>query len=104
VEPVTGIQVKVQQQQHQELRVGTGGSSTVVFDGTLSYNGRTIAQMVDQVDANKGRLEFLSSTGPLWLGIGGGVLIIVAIVVLARRRPPEPPTSRRRRQVAYAGS
>jgi hypothetical protein len=104
VEPVTGIQVKQQQQQHQELRVGTSGSSTVVFDGTLAYNGKTISQMVDQVNANKGRLEFLSSTGPLWLGIGGGVLIIVAIVLLARRRPPEPPTSHRRRQVAYAGS
>ena len=104
VEPVTGVEVKQQQQQHQELRRAAGGNPTVVFDGTLAYNGKTIAQMVDQIDANKGKLEFLSSTGPLWLGIGGGVLIIVAIVLLARRRPPEPPTSHRRRQVAYAGS
>ncbi|MBE1501635.1 hypothetical protein H4696_008735 [Amycolatopsis lexingtonensis] len=101
VEPVTGIQVKQQQQQHQELRTGTT-PPTVVFDGTLAYNGKTISQMVDQVNANKGRLEFLSTTGPLWLGIGGGVLIIVAIVLLARRRPAEPPAPPRRRQVAFA--
>jgi hypothetical protein len=100
VEPVTGIEVKQQQQQHQELRAGT--STTVVFDGTLAYNGTTIAQMVDQVDENKGRLEFLSSTGPLWLGIGGGVLILVALFLLFRRRPAAPPAPRQRRQVVFA--
>ncbi|MEV4150671.1 DUF3068 domain-containing protein [Amycolatopsis sp. NPDC049691] len=100
VEPVTGIEVKQQQQQHQELRTLT--SAAVVFDGTLAYNGKTISQMVDQVNANKGKLEFLSTTGPLWLGIGGGVLIIVAIVLLVRRRPAEPPAPRQRRQVVFA--
>ncbi|MFJ7216224.1 DUF3068 domain-containing protein [Amycolatopsis sp. NPDC098790] len=100
VEPVTGIEVKQQQQQHQELRTLT--SAAVVFDGTLAYNGKTISQMVDQVNANKGKLEFLSSTGPLWLGIGGGVLIVVAIFLLVRRRPAEPPAPRQRRQVVFA--
>ncbi|WIV61674.1 DUF3068 domain-containing protein [Amycolatopsis nalaikhensis] len=99
VEPVTGIEVKQQQQQHQELRVGTTGSTTVVFDGTLAYNGKTISQMVDQINANKGKLEFLSSTGPLWLGIGGGVLIVAAVVLLARRRRAEPPAPPQRRRV-----
>jgi DUF3068 family protein len=104
VEPVTGIEVKQQQQQHQELRSGTI-TPAVVFDGTLAFNGKTISQMVDQVNANKGRLEFLSSTGPLWLGIGGGVLIVVAIVLLVRRRPAEPPAppQRRRRVPVSAG-
>jgi hypothetical protein len=97
VEPVTGVEVKQQQQQHQELRTGTG-APTVVFDGTLAYNGKTIAQMVDQVDANKGKLEFLSSTGPLWLGIGGGVFILVAVYLLVRRRPAAPPAPPRRRR------
>ncbi|MEV6877228.1 DUF3068 domain-containing protein [Amycolatopsis sp. NPDC051128] len=97
VEPVTGIEVKQQQQQHQELRSGTT-SPAVVFDGTLAFNGKTISQMVDQVNANKGRLEFLSSTGPLWLGIGGGVLIVVALVLLIRRRPAEPPAPPRPRR------
>lgn len=104
VEPVTGIEVKVQQQQHQELRAGTGGSSTVVFDGTLAYNGKTMAQMVDQVNANKGRLEFLTSTGPLWLGIGGGVLIVAAIALLVRRRPAEPPAPPRQRHRVPVGA
>ncbi|MCR6485712.1 DUF3068 domain-containing protein [Amycolatopsis sp. OK19-0408] len=104
VEPVTGIEVKQQQQQHQELRVGTSGSSTVVFDGTLAYNGKTISQMVDQVTENKGKLEFLSSTGPLWLGIGGGVLIIGSIVLLVRRRPAAPPAPPRRRQRVPVGA
>lgn len=101
VEPVTGVEVKVQQQQHQELRPATG-TPTVVFDGTLAYNGKTIAQMVDQIDENKGRLEFLSSTGPLWLGIGGGIAILVAVYLLVRRRPAAPPTPPRRRQVVFA--
>ena len=104
VEPVTGIEVKQQQQQHQELRVGTSGSSTVVFDGTLAYSGKTISQMVDQINQNKGKLEFLSSTGPLWLGIGGGVLIIVAIVLLIRRRPAEPPAPPQRRHRVPVGA
>ena len=101
VEPVTGIEVKQQQQQHQELRPATG-NPTVVFDGTLAYNGKTIAQMVDQIDENKGKLEFLSSTGPLWLGIGGGVLTLVALFLLFRRRPTPPPAPRQRRQVVFA--
>jgi len=100
VEPVTGIEVKQQQQQHQELRAGT--NTTVVFDGTLAFNGKTIAEMVDQIDENKGKLEFLSSTGPLWLGIGGGVLILVSLFLLFRRRPTPPPAPRQRRQVVFA--
>jgi hypothetical protein len=103
VEPVTGIEVKQQQQQHQELRVGTSGTSTVVFDGTLAYSPETVAKMADQVNANKGKLELLSSTGPLWFGIGGGVLIIVAVVLLARRRRAEPPVPPRRREPVGAG-
>ncbi|MET9001213.1 DUF3068 domain-containing protein [Amycolatopsis sp. NPDC004169] len=98
VEPVTGVEVKQQQQQHQELR-RTTGSPTVVFDGTLSYNAKTIAQMVDQIDENKGKLEFLTSTGPLWLGIGGGVAIVAGIYLLVRRRPAAPPAPPRRQRV-----
>lgn len=101
VEPVTGIEVKQEQQQHQELRAGPG-ATTVVFDGTLAFSPTTIQQMVDQVDANKGRLEFLTSTGPLWLGIGGGVLLVVAVVLLARRRRAEPPPAEPRRRVPAA--
>ncbi|MDQ7803710.1 DUF3068 domain-containing protein [Amycolatopsis sp. A133] len=103
VEPVTGVEVKQQQQQHQELRPATG-SPTVVFDGTLTYNGKTIAQMVDQIDENKGKLEFLSSTGPLWLGIGGGVLIVVALYLLLRRRPAAPPAPPQRRHRVPVGA
>jgi len=103
VEPVTGVEVKQQQQQHQELRPATG-NPTVVFDGTLAYNGKTIAQMVDQIDANKGKLEFLSSTGPLWLGIGGGVSIVVAIYLLVRRRPAAPPAPPQRRHRVPVGA
>ncbi|WP_410606345.1 DUF3068 domain-containing protein [Amycolatopsis sp. lyj-109] len=103
VEPVTGVEVKQQQQQHQELRPAVG-NPTVVFDGTLAYNAKTIAQMVDQIDENKGKLEFLKSTGPLWLGIGGGVLIVVAVYLLIRRRPAAPPAPPRRRQRVPVGA
>ncbi|MEV6831692.1 DUF3068 domain-containing protein [Amycolatopsis sp. NPDC051102] len=103
VEPVTGIEVKQQQQQHQELRSATT-APVVVFDGTLAYNGNTVARMVDQVDENRGRLQFLSSTGPLWLGIGGGVLVVVALFLLIRRRPAEPPAPPQRRHRVPVGA
>ncbi|MEV4054963.1 DUF3068 domain-containing protein [Amycolatopsis sp. NPDC049688] len=103
VEPVTGIEVKQQQQQHQELRSGAT-APVVVFDGTLAYNSNTVARMVDQIDANRGRLQFLSSTGPLWLGIGGGVLVVVAVFLLIRRRPAEPPAPPQRRHRVPVGA
>ena len=97
VEPITGIEVKQEQQQHQELRVGTSGTGTVVFDGTLAYSPETIEAMKKQVNENKGKLEVLTSTGPIGLGIGGGVLILLAAFLLIRRRaePPAPATRRR---------
>ncbi|MFD8494807.1 DUF3068 domain-containing protein [Amycolatopsis sp. NPDC059657] len=91
VEPVTGVQVKQSQQQHQELRPAIGsGSTTVVFDGTLTFNQKTINGLVDQVKANKGKLDFITFVGPLAFGIGGGVMILAGLFLLLRGRKAEP--------------
>ena len=95
VEPVTGIEVKVEQQQHQELRPDNA-PPTVVFHGTLTYNAKTIAQMVSQVETNKGKLQFLTTIGPITFGIAGGLMILVGAFLLRRRRaePVDPPRPR----------
>jgi hypothetical protein len=85
VEPITGVMVKQQQEQHQELRVAGNSTGTVVFDGILTFDEKSVAQNLDQANANKGKLRFLSSTAPIAFGIAGGVLILLGGFLLLRR-------------------
>ncbi|ANN18474.1 hypothetical protein SD37_24510 [Amycolatopsis orientalis] len=86
IEPVTGIQVKQEQQSHQELRSAANPTPTVVFDGTLTFTDATVDKMVQQVDENKGKLDFISSTGPVVLGILGAVFLALGVFLLVKRR------------------
>jgi DUF3068 family protein len=96
VEPVTGVMVKQQQEQHQELRVAGNSTGTVVFDGILTFNEKSVAQNLAQANENKGKLEFMSSTAPIAFGIAGGVLILLGGFLLLRKGKPEqaPPAHR----------
>ncbi|MEV4319099.1 DUF3068 domain-containing protein [Actinocrispum sp. NPDC049592] len=92
VEPVTGVIVKQQQYQHQELRKPGELVGTTVFDGTLTFNNATIESLVKQAGENKGKLELLTSTGPISLGVGGGLMILIgALLVLRGRRAKQSP-------------
>ncbi|WP_181775001.1 DUF3068 domain-containing protein [Amycolatopsis pittospori] len=104
IEPVTGIQVKQEQQSHQELRSAANPTPTVVFDGKLTFTDATIDAMVKQVDENKGKLDFIGSTGPIVLGIGGAAFLALGVFLLVKRRPePTPPSEKphSRRRVAF---
>jgi hypothetical protein len=86
VEPVTGVIIKQSQYQRQDLRKTASGSGTIVFDGSLAYDAATVQSLVDQVNTNKSKLDLLTSTGPLVLGIGGGVMILAGAFLLVRGR------------------
>lgn len=103
IEPATGIQVKQEQQSHQELRSAANPVPTVVFDGKLTFTDKTIDTMVAQVDENKGKLDFIGSTGPIVFGVVGAVFLALGVFLLTKRRPePMPPSEapRSRRPVS----
>lgn len=81
VEPTTGIMIKQQQDQRQELRTQGQSSGTVVFDGTLTYDERTVAANVAQAEENMGKLGFISTTAPIVFGVGGGLLLIGGVLL-----------------------
>lgn len=89
VEPVTGVQVKQSQEQHQELRPNPadgGGETTVVFDGKLTFDKKTTDGLIDQVKANKGKLDFITTVGPIAFGVGGGLMILLGLFLLFNPR------------------
>ncbi len=90
IEPVTGIQVKQEQQSHQELRAAENPVPTVVFDGKLAFTDQTVDKMVAQVEENKGKLDFIGYTGPIAFGVGGAVFLALGVYLLGKRRPEEP--------------
>lgn len=86
VEPATGIIVSGQQEMTQEL-VAPGeepGEGTVVFDGTLRLNEKTVNDFVGKAEDAAGKISFLTVL-PIWLWIGGGLLIVVGVVMLFTR-------------------
>jgi hypothetical protein len=104
VEPVTGVIVRQTQYQHQELRKPGVANGTVVFDGELAYNDATTKSLIDQVNENKSKLDLIATTGPLWLGIGGGVMILIGafLLVRSRRARQAPPGDNDKPAAAHA--
>lgn len=109
VEPTTGIIIVGQQELKQEL-VPPGesqGQGTVVFDGKLRFNDKTINDNVTKAEDNMSKLSLLT-TWPVAMWIVGGLLIVVGIVLLVsdagnsgrRAVGGNPP---RRREPANAG-
>lgn len=88
VEPTTGLILKREQHQVQELRIPGQGTGTVVFDGRLEYSEETTNAMLDKARESTGKLRLLSTTGPLVLGPVGAVLFVIGVVLLARRGGP----------------
>lgn len=83
VEPATGIIVSGQQQMTQEL-VAPGeepGEGTVVFDGTLKLNDKTVTDFVGKAKDAVGQISLLTVV-PVWMWIVGALMIIGGLVML----------------------
>jgi len=85
VEPQTGLIVKGQEAQHQELVESDQqpGQGTVVFDGTLSFTDQTVDKNITDAKANISKLWLLTGL-PIYLWIGGALLILVGVVMVLR--------------------
>jgi hypothetical protein len=89
VEPDSGIIVKGQEEQHQELRVPNSAlPPTVVLNATLAFDEATVKSNVDRANKAISDLSLISSTGPLVLIIGGVVLGIGGVLLLLTRSKP----------------
>jgi len=83
VEPVTGVIVLGQQEMTQEL-VAPGeepGEGTVVFDGTLRLNDKTVNDFVNKAEDGKSQLQLLTFW-PIVMWIVGGLLIAAGLLLL----------------------
>jgi hypothetical protein len=83
VEPSTGVIVLGQQEMTQEL-VPPGkepGEGTVVFNGTLRLNDKTVSDFVHQAEDAKSQLQLLT-VWPVVMLIVGGLLAAVGLVLL----------------------
>lgn len=90
VEPDSGIIIKGQEDQHQELRVPNSAlPPTVVFNGTLAFDAATVKSNVDRANDARSQLALVATTGPLVLIIVGAVLALggLLLLLLPRRRP-----------------
>ncbi|HET9144205.1 DUF3068 domain-containing protein [Actinophytocola sp.] len=83
VEPATGLIVKGQESQHQELVQSDEqpGQGTVVFDGTLAFTDQTVDKNVSDANDNLSKLWLLTGL-PVYLWIGGALLIVAALFLL----------------------
>ncbi len=84
VEPVTGQIIDGSEERKQELRTfdQPEGGGTLVFDGTLEFDDKTVKANVSAAAENKSGL-WLLTTFPLILWIAGGALLVVGLVLLA---------------------
>jgi hypothetical protein len=83
VEPTTGIIVAGQQEMTQEL-VAPGekpGEGTVVFNGKLQLNEKTVNDFVGKAKDAATKISFLT-VFPIWLWVGGGLLIVIGLAML----------------------
>jgi hypothetical protein len=87
VEPVTGQIINGSEERKQELRAPgrPPGGGTLVFDGTLEFDDKTVKANVEAAADNKSSL-WLLTTFPVILWIAGGALVAAGLVLLALRR------------------
>lgn len=83
VEPVSGAIIDGQEERKQELRApgDQPGEGTLVFDGTLEFDDKTVAANVATAEDNMSKL-WLITTFPVILWIVGGALAVVGLALL----------------------
>lgn len=87
VEPMSGIIVKGSEQQRQVLVGPDGKEGTVLLEGTLTFNEKTVKESAARATEARDKLILISSTGPIVLASVGALLLLAGILlgVFARR-------------------
>ncbi|WP_186762689.1 DUF3068 domain-containing protein [Lentzea tibetensis] len=81
VEPVSGIIVKGSEKQRQMLIGPDGKEGTVLLDGTLTFNDKTVKESTERATEAHDKLKLISSTGPVVLGSLGVVMLLGGILL-----------------------
>jgi hypothetical protein len=102
VEPVTGVIVKGQEEQHQVFRDAAGADAVTLVDVTLTFNEKTQKQQADLAKDGRSKAALIGTWAPIALGLLGVVLLVLGLVMIARRDDgaDEGHGSRRRDPVA----
>lgn len=88
VEPLSGVIVKGQEEQHQVLRDSSGADKVTLIDVTLTFNEKTQKQQADLAKDARKKYDLAGIWGPVALGILGVLLIALSIVPLRSGSPP----------------
>ncbi|WAX57777.1 DUF3068 domain-containing protein [Jatrophihabitans cynanchi] len=85
VEPTTGVIVKGAQHIVQKF----ASDESVVFDGTLTFNDKTVREQADFADDQLTKIHLIRNWVPLALAMIGILLLATAWFAARRRRPSE---------------
>lgn len=93
VEPLSGVIVKGQEQQHQVLRDASGQDAVTLIQVTLTFDQRTQRNQANLAKDARSQAALLGTWLPLGLFLGGIVLVVVGILLLRPREGQLPPPS-----------
>jgi hypothetical protein len=91
VDPVTGAQLNVNQDQKLTLNDASGAQRLVLFDGALALTPQSVHTVVGLDKKGRSELGWLKVTIPLVCGVVGIVALIVGIVLARTRREDGQP-------------
>jgi hypothetical protein len=93
VDPVTGAVVDTSEDQKITLR-DSGVQRLVLFQGDLKMTPRSILSLVRSNRTRRAKIEAITRTGPLGLGLAGAVILAAgACLVLWRRKSDRSPAN-----------
>jgi hypothetical protein len=93
VDPVTGAQLNVREDQKLTLQDAGGTQRLLLFDGVLGNTPSSIRAAVALDNTGRSEFSLLEIIIPLACGLAGLVVLIVGIVLVRRRREDDQPDS-----------
>jgi len=85
VDPITGLSVKTNSNQHLYLAVSSGTPLLNLLQADFSSTGSTVASAVDTAKSEDNKINLLTLLLPLTLGLTGLIALVIGII-LARPR------------------
>jgi hypothetical protein len=90
VEPRTGVIVKGQEDQKHTARDADGEDAITLVDASLVWNDETIEKQTGEAKKSLDRINMLTRTLPIGLGIAGAVLALLGLALLLTGRRSTP--------------